>query len=744
MKKIFKILFIFLAIFILSCAGFSVYAYVCISEIDKKIISGQNLLDNFSANLTFYDDEEKILDSTFSSGKIIAKLDDMPDYVKYAFISVEDKNFYKHNGLNLKRILKAFVTNIFSGYAKEGASTISQQLVKNIHLSNSKTLKRKIQEAYLTKKLEKQYTKDEILEAYLNVIYFGNNCIGIENASKKYFDCDAKNLTISQSATLAGIIKSPTYYSPTENPENCFERRNLVLLEMKKDGYITDEDYKKAKNSELGLNLQQNIIDNNPYFKNCLIEAENILNISEKDLALSGYKIYTWLQNSAQNNLINSCKSHFNTLNDFQSSIITILDNKTCGVVAMISPKSTNILRQPGSLIKPLLCYAPAFEEGILSPLTPIDDSEMNFENWTPKNADNDFDGYISVRQALYKSKNIPAIKTLSYVGIDKAKSYLNKMNFPFNDLDNHLALSLGSMKYGVSPIKMTAYYSTFANNGLYENCHFIKKIVDNFGKTIYECTSSKTKVFSEETTYLINDILKDCAKIGTAKRLSDLDFDVSAKTGTVGQENGNTDAWCISYNQNNTICAWTGNISGKAENNLKSTQNGGTICANLNKIAWQALGDKNMNWFVKPDGVIKTNIDLIDYNEKHLLNLATENTPNSYIVCDIFNKKFLPTEFSQNFKEISDITLSFDKTDEKLVFHWNFEDFLTYFLYADEKLIYEDCLPEISIDLPTKTTTYYVVAKNKYTNKEVKSNLQTVVIEKDNNSIFSKILSKW
>ena len=686
MKKIFKILLILLTMFTLSSAGFGVYSYICISELDKKIISGQNLLDNFSENLTFYDSEEKVLDSTFSNGKIVAKLNDMPDYVKNAFISIEDKNFYKHNGLNTKRIIKAFITNIFNGYAKEGASTISQQLVKNIHLSNSKTLKRKIQEAYLTKKLEKQYSKDEILEAYLNVIYFGNNCVGIENASKKYFDCEAKNLTLSQSATLAGIIKSPTYYSPTDNPKNCLERRNLVLSEMEKDGFITKQQYLDAKNSELNLKLQQNIIDNNIYFKNCLIEAENILNISEKDLALSGYKIYTCLQNSAQNNLINACKSSLNILNNNQSSIITILDNKTCGVIAMISPKDTTILRQPGSLIKPLLCYAPAFEEGILSPLTPIDDNEMNFENWTPKNADNNFDGYLSVRQALYKSKNIPAIKTLSYVGIEKAKSYLNKINFPFDDLDNHLALALGSMKHGVSPINMTAYYSMFANGGEYKNCHFINKIVDNFGKTIYEYKNSKTRVFSEETSYLINDILRDCSKIGTAKKLNDLPFDVSAKTGTVGQENGNTDAWCVSYNKNNTICVWAGNISGKTENNLNANQNGGTICANLNKIAWQVLDEKNMSWFDKPQNIVETNIDLIDYNEKHLLNLATENTPKDYIICDIFNKKFIPTQFSHNFDEISAPNLTFDKKDDKIIFEWNNENFLTYSLLYGKK----------------------------------------------------------
>lgn len=657
MKTICKVLIIFCFLFMLIMTSFWLYSYVCISKLDKTLISGKNLLSNFDEKLSFYDANNSVICSTSSSGQTIAKLSEIPNYVKQAFLAIEDKTFYSHNGINIKRVIKSLFDNITSGYAKSGASTISQQLIKNLHLSSAKTLKRKIQEAYLTIKLEKNYSKDDILETYLNVIYFGSNAYGIENAANKYFNCHAKELTVVQAATLAGIIKSPNLYSPITSAQNCFNRRNIVLGEMQKDGYITKEEYVFLSSQPLELNLQQNILDNTPYFIESIKEAEIILGMSEKDIAESNYKIYTYLDKKTQKDAIIDLKETTKALTNAQSFCSIILDNKTCGIKAYVSNLCDIKARQPGSLMKPILCYAPAFEEGILSPLTPIDDSPIKFENWNPTNADGTYDGYISVRKALAYSKNIPAIKTLTYVGIDKAKSYAKSLDINFTEKDNHLALSLGAMQNGITPLSMAACYSAFANDGQFETFHFIRKIEDYAGRIIYSCEHSKTKVFSEETTYMINDILKDCAKTGTAKTLSSLNFFVAAKTGTVGNNDGNTDAWCVSYNKKLTILSWIANTTGKTENNLNNAQNGGTITANMCKSLWQKNSNFN-KWFIAPPGIITQNIDKLDYENKHLLNLANKFTPTEYVLQDIFNKKFIPTTFSTNFVEIENQNL--------------------------------------------------------------------------------------
>ncbi len=644
-------LIILCLVFAVIFAIFWIYAYICIAKLDKNIISEKNLLNSFDERLVFYDNEGTNLGSTFSNGKTIAKLNELPNYVKNAFISIEDKTFYSHSGINIKRIMKSFFDNLTSGYAKSGASTISQQLVKNLHLSSEKTLKRKIQEAYLTKKLEQKFCKDEILETYLNVIYFGNNAYGIENAANKYFNCSAKELTLHEAATLAGIIKSPNQYSPITNPNSCIKRRNTVLREMKNDGYITQEEFTKATNQELNIKLQQSILDNTPYFVETIKEAEKILNMSEKDIAESNYRIYTYLDSKTQKNAINSLKESTQSLTSFQSFCSVVLDNKTSGVISFVSNVSFMPTRQPGSLMKPILCYAPAFEEGILSPLTPIDDSPIKYENWSPQNANNTYEGYVSTRYALYDSKNIPAIKTLTYVGIDKAKSYVSKQNISWGQSDNHLALALGAMEKGVTPLEMATCYKTFANNGEYEKCHFIRKIEDYAGRTIYSVEHKKTCVFSEETAYLINDILHDCSQKGTAKELKDLKISVCAKTGTVGNNGGNTDAWCTGYNKELTILSWAGNTTGKIENNLNNAQNGGTITAKMNKGLWQQNAHRK-GFFTPPQGIIKQRIDSLDYENKHILNLANESTPIEYVIEDIFNIKYAPTTFSSNFLE--------------------------------------------------------------------------------------------
>lgn len=746
MKKITKILFSILIISAFLISGVCIYAYCCIGELDTKLIQNKTLLNNFNSKVNFYDTNDIPLVQTSVSGKTSTTLDELPDYVKNAFIAIEDKEFYNHKGLNFKRIIKATLNNLASGYPKEGGSTISQQLVKNVHLNSEKTIKRKIQEAFLTSQIERQYSKDEILETYLNAIYFGNNAIGIENASYAYFNCPAKDLTLEQSATLAGIIKSPSYYSPITNPKNCLKRRNLVLDEMLKENFITPEEHKKATGSGLNLSLGLNAINSTCFYQETIKEAQKILDLSEKDVALSNYKIFTYLDSDMQNNIIKDFQNNFTTKNI--DSTLVVLDNKTSGVVSLVSSATNLRKRQPGSLIKPVLCYAPSFEEGILSSLSPINDSPISFGNWTPTNVDGKFSGYISTREALSKSKNIPAVKVLDYVGIEKAKDYAERMGIQFDASDNHLALSLGAMKYGVTPVQMAATYSTFANGGRYDDCRFIKKIEDFNGNVIYQHNQNLNKVVSEDTAYLVSDILKDTITKGTAKKLKTLPFALSAKTGTVGLEtgSGNTDAWCASYNKNYTICAWIGNTTGNSKNNLTKTQNGGTISTNLSKIAWQSVKANEQEWIKKPVTIKEMKVDLIDLNKKHKLTLASENTPERFYTKDIFSSKFLPKEKSLNFVAVEKPKLSIKEEANQIVLTWDNKNYLTFDVYENDEKIKTDTSSPCTLPLKNGKNYYFIVAKNKFVDIQEKSDVVTMYKKPltEPESIRKKIAKSW
>ena len=749
MKKIAKISIILLTVLLVLLFSAIIYCFIAIKELDTSLLANKNLLSNFNSQLTFYDIDDNQLDFTTASGKSFVKLEDLPKYVYQAFIAIEDKDFYSHHGLNYKRILKAVFNNIKSGYAKEGASTISQQLIKNIYLSSDKTLKRKIQEAYLTLELEKQYNKEEILETYLNVIYFGNGAIGIENAAKTFFDCNADKLNLAQSATLAGMIKSPSYYSPINNAENCLKRRNLVLSQMKEQNFISKEEYNKALNSPLDLSIQNVLISANAYYQEALKQAQSILNLSEKDVALSNYKIYTYLDKDLQANLSENFQNQMSSLkyNRKIDGTLCVLDNSTAGIIALVTTtNNANLKRQPASLIKPILCYAPAFEKGILSPASPIDDSDIKFGTWQPENVNGKTDGYITVRKALSQSKNIPAVKTLDYVGLDNAKKIAKNLGIEFDAEDNHLALALGAMKHGISPLEMASSYATFANNGQYAPYFLIRKIENANGKTIFENKTNFQPVISKETAFLINDVLADTITQGTAKKLQTIPLKLSAKTGTVGamQNNQNTDAWCVSYNKNYTICAWVGNITGDSENNLSNNQNGGTIGANLNKLAWNNLIDREHSWFEKPDSVIKAKIDLKDWQEKHILNLASENTPDRYIMYDYFNEKFLPKNISENFVNVKSPNLTAQKNDEEVILSWDMDKFLEYEIYENDELYDKNCTSPYSIMSNSGENKYYIIAKNKYSDAKNKSNIVTVFDKTKKESSFRKIIKNW
>ena len=664
MKKIYKAIIVAFALLVLIPLIF----FMILFGINLSTVHlDTSMLNSYNSKITLYDRDSTPIIQTSPTGQNTVNLNELPQYVIDAFIATEDKRFYEHNGINIGRIIKATFTNIINGYAKEGASTITQQLIKNTHLSSEKTLDRKVKEILLALQLEKEYTKDEILSTYFNILYFGHNIYGLQDASTIYFGHDATELTLWESATLAGIIKSPASYSPINNPENCQNRRNLVLSLMLKQSKITQDEFNNAIQKPLKI-ANYDTKSESLYYKMVRDEALKLLNISEKELSTSGLKVYTYLNKNLQDKLT-SIHSELK-LTTSQNDIIMIADNKANSIIACVGNKEDS-KRQCGSLIKPILCYASAFENNILTPASHILDDEIDYNGYSPKNANGKFNGWVTVRNALTQSLNIPAVKTLEYVGIDNAKKFAKQFGLEFTPDDNHLALALGAMEQGTTVKQICDAFTTFANNGYYYPSVFISKIEDFSGKVLYSRATEKQeqKACRDDTAFLINNILQDCTQKGTAKKLASLNLPIASKTGTVGSENGkNTDAWCVSYCPEYTITSWCGNVSGESENDLPKTQNGGTICAKINYDILSNLKQTNtISNFKKPDSVISAWIDkdILEKQHKVIVNDKSNG------IKEYFSKYNLPKE-NKNLKTNNIFEINYDSKDESITWAYN------------------------------------------------------------------------
>lgn len=655
----------------------SIYINARSIEINKEVLSSPSL------SIEIFDNENKPIKEDNEINKAYAKIETLSDETKNAFISIEDKNFYNHKGVNYKRIAKAMLNNIRSGKLKEGASTITQQLVKNTQLTSEKTFERKIKEVALAQKIEKMYSKDEILELYLNVIYFGNNCYGIESASNYYFSKPAKELNVEEASTLAGMIKSPAKYSPIKNYDNCLKRRNLVLSEMNKDGKLSIEKYNKAINTKLSLNLNTEKKNKlNSYSQMAIDEAEQILKIPSRQIALSGYKIYTYQDKSKQDALEQSIKD----VNPDCDSAGIIIDNKRHAVSAYIGDSIYKILdskRQPGSCIKPILVYGPAINENIIYPCTQLLDEKTTISEYTPKNVNDVYRGYVSAREALSKSINIPAIKVLSYVGIEKAKIYAEDMGITFDELDDSYSLALGGMTYGTNILQLAGAYTTFANNGKYAPAKFISFITDKNNNLVYINKPTEKAVMREDSAYLLTDMLITCAKTGTAKKLAELNIDIASKTGTVGKPNSknNLDAWNISYTNDFTCGIWLGNLD-----NSPITYAGGNQPTEIVKNYFKIIGDKSN--FNIPSSIVEKNIDRTELDENHRVVLANNYIPERYVQKEIFSTFNLPKDVSNKFSSIEKPILNSKVEGNKAIIEFEAKDYLTYTAISNDKTI--------------------------------------------------------
>ena len=575
----------------------------------------------------------------------------------YAFISAEDARFFEHEGVDIIRIAGAIVADIKAGSYVQGASTISQQLIKLSHLTSEKTISRKAEEAALAYEMERQYSKEDILEMYLNYVYFGGGYYGIEAAAEGYFGVHASDLTLDQSAMLAGILKSPSGYAPHINYAASINRRNNILRLMRDYGYITDDEKKQASARRPTILHDKNEEYSGYYTDAVTKSAAALMGITVDELIRGGYSIYSAMDSDIQH----YCEEMFKNGELFPAedseAAIVVLEPSTGMVVAMVGGRSytggisfnraTDIRRQPGSVIKPVIAYAPAFEYLNYTAADMILDEETTFADYTPSNYGNKYYGWVTVREAVTKSLNVPAVKTLSAVGVYRAKDFAKRCGIEFDDKDDSLALALGGFTYGVSPLQIAGAYSCFASGGIYNTPTLIKKITDRNGLTVYEYRQDSRRVMSEANAYILTSMLKSVVTEGTGHRLNTLDIPIAGKTGTVGLANGNRDAWMAGYTPEYTAVVWQGYDSDRL-GLLPSSATGGTYPAlMLYELFNHIYPDGRSGDFERPESVKQYSIDAKTLKKQHKVVLANAMTPQSSRVTEYFTEETAPEDVS-------------------------------------------------------------------------------------------------
>lgn len=522
--------------------------------------------------------------SEVSSSKIVpVKLEQIPVHLRQAVVAVEDRRFYDHSGVDGIGIARALFRNLKEGGVAQGGSTITQQLAKNMFLSHEQTFSRKLTEAAYAYKIEQSYDKDRIMETYLNQIYFGEGKWGIQQAAKTYFGKDVEKLTLTESAMLAALPKAPSHYSPFKNMEKALERRNLVLDLMLAEGYITDAQHRAAVMEPIVLNASggESLRGQYAYYLDQVIdEAIERYGFTERQLLAGGLRIYTQLDPSVQSAMEAAYRNDSlfpGSASDqpVQSGAV-ILDPYTGGVRGMVGGRgehvyrgfnhATHLKRQPGSSFKPLIVYAPAIEKGY-GPTSKLYDGPLNINGYKPTDWDRRTRGEVTLKEAVIRSWNIPAVWLLNEIGLQTGKAFAEKMGIPFAKGDNNLALALGGMEEGVSPLLMAQAYGTFPNLGVMMPAHTIVKITTADGRVLAEAKQDPVTVMSSTGAYAMTGLLQDVVREGTGGHAA-LNRPTAGKTGTTqlpatkefeDVPDGAKDAWFVGYTPELVGAVWIG-----------------------------------------------------------------------------------------------------------------------------------------------------------------------------------------
>ena len=663
LKKTGKFLIILVGLFVF--CNFSLYVY-CLFTPKIQISRNQSYY--------LYDKDENLVFNNYSW----VELDDISDNLIQATLSTEDKHFYKHIGFDYFRIIKAVINNITSGSLSEGASTITQQYARNLYLNYDKTWKRKIEEAILAFELETHYTKEEILEGYLNTINYGG-VFGIENASQYYFNKSASELTLAEASMLAGIPQSPANYSPLYNLNLAKKRQKTVLTLMYNNKNISKEELDLALITELnyvGIK-NNNITSGKLYFKDAVLsELNSISSIPESILSTGGIKIYTTLDSEAQSSLEKAIDEK--NLGEMQiaSVMLSPLNGEVLALVGGTDynnsqfNRAISAKRQVGSTMKPFLYYT-ALESGFTAASSFISEkttfSFSNNKKYTPKNYNDKYaDGPLSMGAAIAYSDNIYAVKTHLFLGEENLVSITNRIGIS-DKLAAVPSLALGTEE--ISLMDMVAGYASFANMGYKVNSHLIKKIEDSNGNILYEYKNEKVNILNESLVYILNEMLtytydKDFIDYNYPTMISllpKITNKYAIKSGTT-----NTDMWIIGYNQDAVLGIWTGYDNNRTLDGNESAYHKDIWIETMEKY----FENKETSWYNVPNNIVGVLVNPItgdiatqdDKNKKlfYFLKGTEPHIDNNYDLDSVFKEQ----ENNNEQKDTNEVTDSGEDID--------------------------------------------------------------------------------
>jgi len=641
---------ILLAVFLLSVTGL-LFAAASVFQMDAWDKLDVSRIFDVDQSVILYDREDAEITTLHKlEDRIWIPIEQIPLHVRYAFISAEDARFYEHIGIDIVRILGAAWADLKAGSYVQGASTISQQLIKLSHLTSKKEMSRKLEEAILAYQLEGKYGKDEILEMYLNYVYFGGGYYGIEAAARGYFGVHAADLTVAQAAQLAGILKSPSRFSPHLDLEASLGRRNVILGLMQEYGYLSEVACERAKKEEAVIVHGSGVSKRGYYVDLALTEACDKLDMNMDALLVSGYRIYTSMDSALQT----ACEDMFSDdayfpLSDREGleAALVVMDVQTGGIVTLLGGRETaaalaynravRIRRQPGSVIKPILVYAPALEAGYTA-ATMLLDEQTDFDGYLPSNAGDAYSGWVTMREAVTRSLNVPAVTVMSRIGVPNSKRFAAKLGIPFDERDQSLALALGGFTYGVSPCQIAGAYAAFAAGGTYSTPSVLRKITDADGNVLYEYEAERTRVMREANAYVLTSMLQSAVTEGTGRRLGQLGIPLAGKTGTTGDDSGNRDIWMAAYNPQYAAAVWMGYDDAGDGRKLPKTATGGTYPAKMLYRVFETLyPDGDAPAFRMPAGVQEYRIDTYTLDNEHIAVLANALTPIQSSYSEVF-----------------------------------------------------------------------------------------------------------
>ena len=575
MKSIFKKIFlVFLILMTILNTFISVYMIILWNNVKFDDLSKLYPI----GNTTIYDKNGNLLANLSNIYTDYAPYESIPEVLINAFISIEDSRFFSHHGLDYEAIARSIVANIKDQEFSQGASTITQQLIKNVYLSNEKTIERKINEAILSLKLEHILSKEDILSSYLSNVLFGGRIYGVKMASKYYFNKELADITLKEASMLAGLVQMPNYYNPFTNYEAAQDRRNLVLKAMLNEAYIDEETYENTINIELSSYLNKGQINENigiyaSYIDYVSYEAITKYNI---DFYSSDLKIEINVDSNIQKMIYQIMNNNYNHFKDeYLKCGIVVLDPKTAEILAISGTReagmrnlnyATEVLHQPASTIKPILSYAPAIEYLNFQPQTQILDEPYRYQNgMLVNNWDNRYLGNISLRYALANSRNVPAIKLYNEVGSKLAWEFASSVGLDNRDNYSYEAMAIGGFSKGFTVLEMANAYLTFPNMGKYKKASSINNIKTN--NTLFKNEDKFHQVLSEETAFLINDILHDVLKYTNydlkntflSSKTGQSNYDYNTRMKYNIPANATKDSWVIGYTPDLLVAVWCG-----------------------------------------------------------------------------------------------------------------------------------------------------------------------------------------